>query len=96
MGISKYTETAKVLFKAQIVYRFSTIVSMVFTISRIALAYILWSAIFDTRAVVAGFTFNAMITYYIIASFMTQMDQSGDFAGKSRVKYGVGPSQNTW
>ena len=82
MGITKYTETAKVLFKAQIIYRFSTIVSMIFTVSRIALAYILWSAIFDGRAVVAGFTFNAMITYYIIASFMTQMDQSGGFGGQ--------------
>ncbi len=82
MGISKYLETAKVLFKAQIIYRFSTFVSMVFTISKIALAYILWSAIFDNRAMVAGFTFNAMITYYIIASFMTQMDQSGGTGGQ--------------
>lgn len=82
MAISKYSETAKVLFKAQIVYRFSTIVSMVFTISRIVFAYILWSAIFDTKAEVAGFTLNAMLTYYIIASFMTQLDQSGGFSGK--------------
>ena len=82
MGISKYTETAKVLFKAQIIYRFSTIVSMLFTISKIALAYILWSAIFDGRTLVAGFTFNAMITYYIIASFMSQMDQSGGFGSQ--------------
>ena len=49
MALSKYVETAKVLFKAQIVYRFSTIVSMIFTISKIVLAYILWSAIFGNR-----------------------------------------------
>ena len=82
MGISKHIETAKVSFKAQIIYRFSTIVSMAFTISKIVLAYILWSAIFENRAVVAGFTFNAMITYYIIASFMGQMDQSRGFGGQ--------------
>ena len=82
MGMSKYVETAKVLFKAQIVYRFSTIVSMIFTVSRIVLAYVLWTAIFADREMVAGFTFNAMLTYYIIASFMTQMDQSGGFGGQ--------------
>ena len=79
MALSKYVETAKVLFKAQIVYRFSTIVSMIFTISKIVLAYILWSAIFGNRDVVAGFTFNAMITYYIMTSFLSQLDQSGGF-----------------
>lgn len=78
----KYIEVAKVLFKAQIVYRFATMLSMVFTISKIVLAYILWSAVFGEQTMVAGFTFNGMLSYYIISSFITQLDQSGGTAGE--------------
>jgi len=82
MSMQKYIETAKIIFKAQIVYRFSTILSMLSTLSKIVFAYILWSAIFDTRELVAGFTFNGMITYYILSSFLAQLDQSGRSAGQ--------------
>lgn len=82
MSVQKYIETAKVMFKAQIVYRFSTILSMLVTLSKIVFAYILWSAIFDSREIVAGFTFNGMITYYILSSFLAQLDQSGRTAGQ--------------
>ncbi|QNO16638.1 ABC-2 family transporter protein [Alkalicella caledoniensis] len=46
------------------------------------LAYVLWGAIFDNRAVVAGFTFNTMISYYIIGSFIAQLDQSSGTGGQ--------------
>lgn len=74
--MKKYFETAKVLFKAQLAYRFDTVTSMVFTVSKILLAYVLWGAIFGNRQTVAGFTFNAMLSYYIISSFLSQLDQS--------------------
>lgn len=71
-----YIETAKVLFKSQLAYRFDTLLSMVFTVSKIILAYVLWGAIFESRELVAGFTFHSMISYYIISSFFSQLDQS--------------------
>lgn len=80
--MSKYAETAKILFKAQIIYRFDTIISMVFTISKIILAYVLWGAVFHNRDMISGFTFNSMISYYIIGSFIGQLDQSSATGGQ--------------
>jgi ABC-2 type transport system permease protein len=53
----KYIETSKLLFKNQLVYRFDIVVNMIFTISKILLAFVLWSAIFGNQKIVAGFTF---------------------------------------
>ena len=72
----KYFETSKVLYKSQLTYRFDTITSMIFTISKILLAYVLWRAIFGKQSTVSGFTFNSMLSYYIISSFISQLDQS--------------------
>ncbi|HEY9059743.1 MAG TPA: ABC-2 family transporter protein [Pseudobacteroides sp.] len=74
--MKKYFETSKIIFKTQIAYRFDIIASMVFTISKILLAYVLWKAVFKTQNIVSGFTFDAMLSYYIISSFLTQLDQS--------------------
>lgn len=74
--MKKYYETAKVLFKAQLAYRFDIVISMIFTISKIMLAYVLWGAIFGRQNVISGFTFNSMLSYYILSSFITQLDQS--------------------
>lgn len=74
--MKKYYETAKIMFKTQIAYRFDIITSMIFTISKILLAYVLWGAIFGKQSVISGFTFNSMLSYYIISSFLTQLDQS--------------------
>ena len=80
--MSKYLETAKLLFKTQLAYRFDTIINMLFTISKIILAYILWGSIFENREIVSGFTLNGMISYYIISSFIVQLDQSSGTGGQ--------------
>jgi len=74
--MSKYVETAKLLFKAQIAYRFDTLLSIAFTVSKIILAYVLWGAVFEEQELVAGLTFHSMISYYILSSFISQLDQS--------------------
>ncbi|HEY5586221.1 MAG TPA: ABC-2 family transporter protein [Ruminiclostridium sp.] len=74
----KYIETSKLLFKNQLVYRFDIIISMVFTVSKILLAFVLWGTIFGNQKVVVGFTFSAMLSYYVISSFITQLDQSSN------------------
>jgi ABC-2 type transport system permease protein len=55
---------------------------MIFTISKILLAYVLWGAIFEKQSTVAGFTYSSMLSYYIISSFVTQLDQSAGTGGQ--------------
>lgn len=74
--MSKYIETAKVMFKCQLAYRFDIIMNIVLTVSKMLLAYVLWSAVFESQGTVAGFTLNSMMSYYIISSFLTQLDQA--------------------
>jgi len=74
--MKKYLEIAKIHFKAQIAYRFDVAMTMVFTISKILFAYILWDAVFGQNETVAGFTFPMMFSYYIISSFLYQIEMS--------------------
>lgn len=74
--MKKYLEVAKILFKAQIVYRFDVAMSVLFTVSKILFAYILWGAVFGQNKTVAGFTFPMMLSYYIISSFLSQIEMS--------------------
>lgn len=72
----KYIEIAILFFKTQIVYRFDVAMSVLFTVSKILFAYILWGAIFGQNEEVAGFTFPMMLSYYIISSFLSQIEMS--------------------
>lgn len=74
--MNKYLEIAKITFKTQLAWRFDIAVNVVFTIAKILFAYILWRGIFDHRSTVAGFTFDSMLSYYIINSFLSQLDMS--------------------
>ena len=78
----KYAEIAKILFKAQIAYRFDVAMAVLFTISKILFAYILWGAIFGQNETIAGFTFPMMVSYYIISSFLSQIEMSDGVSGE--------------
>lgn len=78
----KYIEVAKIMFKAQMAYRFDVVMTMLFTITKILFAYILWGAIFDQNEVVGGFTFSMMLSYYIISSFLAQIEMSGSVSAE--------------
>ncbi len=78
----KYLSIAKVLFKAQLVYRFEIAFNMVFTVTKILFAYILWGAIFAGQNEIAGLTFNSMLTYYVISSFLSGLDMSNGISGE--------------
>ena len=43
----KYTETALIYFKAQLIWRADTVFNMLFTVTKIIFAYVLWGAIFE-------------------------------------------------
>lgn len=87
----KYWEVAKLLFKAQLAWRASIAFNMLFTVLKILFAVIVWGAIFETRDTVGGFTLQAMLTYYVLSSFFSQLDMSGDVSGEvsGRIRNGT-------
>ena len=72
----KYIETAKLYLKAQLAWRSDVFFQMLFTITKILFAYLLWGMIFREKNTVVGFTFHGMLSYYIISSFLSQLEMS--------------------
>lgn len=72
----KYAAILSTYWKAQITWRFDVMMSVILTVSRILLAYILWGAIFEGNETVAGMTFQQILTYYIVVSFLRELDMS--------------------
>lgn len=78
----KYREVARIHLKAQLAWRVDVVFHMLFTISRILFAYLLWGIIFAENDVVAGFTFHGMLSYYIISSFLSEIEMSDGISGE--------------
>lgn len=76
----KYLEVFRLSFKMQIVWRADVAMTMVGTMGRIVAAWILWSAIFGSRELVSGFTLQAMLSYYIVSSFLFSLDMSSQIS----------------
>ncbi len=74
--MNKYREIAKIYMKAQLVWRADVIFNMVFTIAKIIFAYLIWSIIFEAKSRVGEFTFFGMMSYYIVNSFLSQLEMS--------------------
>ena len=87
----KYREIAKVFLKSQLAWRADAVFNMIFTISKILFAYLLWSVIFAEKERVAGFTFHGMLSYYIISSFLSQLEMSDGISGEvcARIRNGT-------
>lgn len=74
--MKKYLEIFRITFKMQIAFRFDVSVNMLLTVTKILFAYLLWGAIFGVHETVSGFTFQSMLSYYLISSFLTQIEMS--------------------
>lgn len=87
----KYLEISKIIFKSQLAWRFDIAVNVLFTIIKIVFAYLIWDNIFASRETVAGFTFHTMLSYYIINSFLSQLDMSDSVSGEisSKIRSGT-------
>ena len=70
----KYVEFAKIFFKAQIIYRFDVAITITEVVGRVLFAWLIWGAIFANRDMVGGFTFQAMLLYYVISSFIATLE----------------------
>lgn len=91
MKMRKYIEVAKVYFKTQFAWRADVVFNMIFTISRILFAYLLWRMVFSGKEMVSGFTFHGMLSYYIVSSFLSQLEMSGGISGEicQRIRNGT-------
>lgn len=87
----KYSEVIRIHFKAQLVWRAEVFFQMLFTVSKIAFAYLLWGIIFQTRSEVAGFTFHGMLSYYVVSSFLSSLDVSAGLSEEisARIRNGT-------
>ncbi|HWT74237.1 MAG TPA: ABC-2 family transporter protein [Mobilitalea sp.] len=89
--MKKYLEIAKIIFKSQLAWRFDIAVNVLFTIVKIIFAYLIWNNIFTDQQVIAGFTFHSMLSYYIINSFLSQLDMSDSVSNEisSKIRGGT-------
>ncbi len=89
--MKKYLEIAKIYLKTQLAWKADAIFSIIFTVTKIIFAYLLWGIIFEGREMVSGFTYHSMLSYYIISSFLTQLDMSGRISNEisSRIRNGT-------
>lgn len=100
----KYIEVAKVTFKSQIAYRFDVYMGAFLSLARILLAFIMWRVLYAGRSEIAGFTFQMMMTYYIISSFFRRLDNtdsivwqmSSEIREGQFTKYMVRPVNPMW
>lgn len=82
----KYLEVASVHFRTQLIWRADTIFHILFTVTRIIFAFILWGAIFEGKEIISGFSFDSMLSYYIISSFLAQIELSGGISEEISVR----------
>ncbi len=78
--MKKYWEAAKTAFKTRAAYRFDTAMQVFASLARVLFAWLLWTAIFQGRSTVAGFTLDTMLLYYLLQAFFAQMDNTGRIA----------------
>lgn len=87
----KYLEVAKTYMKAQLAWRSDVIFNMIFTVAKILFAYLLWGIIFKDKSEVSGFTFHGMLSYYIVSSFLSQLEMSDGISAEisARIRNGT-------
>lgn len=89
--MGKYWEVSKIYMKTQLAWRADVIFNMFFTISRILFAYLLWGIIFQNRERIGMFTFHGMLSYYIVSSFLAQLEMSDGISSEihERIRNGT-------
>lgn len=78
--MKKYWEIARAYMKAQLIWRSDTVVDVILSVVKILFAWILWGILFEGKAQIAGLEFQAMISYYIISSYLFQMEKSAEIS----------------
>lgn len=91
--LEKYLEISKIYMKTQLAWRGDVLFNMFFTIARIIFAYLLWGIVFQNHEMVGQFTFHGMLSYYIIHSFLSQLEMSDGISAEihDRIRNGTFP-----
>jgi ABC-2 type transport system permease protein len=69
----KYLEVARITWQSMLAYQADTWLGALFSGTRVLLAFLLWSAIFAGQETVAGYTLPMMITYSLLATMISRM-----------------------
>ncbi len=87
----KYREVMRVYLKTQLAWRADVAFSMLFTVSKVLFAWLLWGMVFRERDTVADFTFHGMLSYYIVSSFLHQLEMARGISGEisARIRNGT-------
>lgn len=78
--MKKYVEIAKTYMKTQLIWRWDTFIDVLLAMAKIVFAWILWSILFEGKEQIAGMGFYTMISYYIISSYLYQLDKSSEIS----------------
>ena len=70
----------RIAITERLAWKYDAFFGVLFAGATVLLAWILWKAVFAGRPALNGFTLGAMTTYYLIASFAGQFDESGGYA----------------
>lgn len=74
--MKKLLGVAQLMFKVQLAWRFDVLCNMLFTATRIVFAVIVWGVIYGQNDSVAGLSFEAMLSYYVVSSFLAQLEST--------------------
>jgi ABC-2 type transport system permease protein len=80
--MKKYLAVAKIFFKVQIIYRFDVALTAAAGLGRVLAAWVLWGVVFAGRERVGGFTFQGMLSYYVVCSFLASIEVSAGVCGE--------------
>ena len=70
---AKYLEVARITWSSMLAYQADTWLGALFSGSRVLLAFLLWSAIYQGQELVAGYTLPMMVTYSLLATMINRM-----------------------
>lgn len=76
----KYMEIARAYMKAQLIWRADVFVDVGLSAAKILFAWILWGILFEGKEQIAGLGFQAMISYYVISSYLFQLEKSAEIS----------------
>lgn len=71
--------------KAQLIWRSDALVDVILAVAKILFAWILWSILFEGKERIAGLGFQAMISYYMISSYLFQLEKSAEISQQMTV-----------
>ncbi len=78
--MKKYLELIKINLKTQLIWRTDAFFSIISVSARMLFAYLLWGIIFEGKDDIAGFSYNMMISYYVLNSFISSMEMSSQIS----------------